>query len=160
MTLSDFFDVHQMRGLLRVGDILIPGNGSLPSFSESGCAEDTARVLGALPERDLKDLRLLLTVLSFCPSPVIRLLLWGAKAERFLPDVLGSKLRLILVGLKGLVMLPYYDVPTHPAGFKVELKAALGYDVAIRSARDPHDEVAELVRNANPLTVEVSRRGV
>ena len=154
MSLSDHLNARQVRGLERVGDVLLPADGSLPSFSQSGCVEDTAPILMALPERDLKDLRLLLSLLSVCPALVIRMILFAARSERFLPDFVGAKLRMILMGLKGLVMLPYYDVPTEAHGFKIAVKETLGYDVAIRSPRDPHDEVTELVGKASPLRAD------
>lgn len=151
MSLANRLSRRQIRGLERVGDVLVPGGGPLPPFSRAGCAEDAGRILAALPEGDLNDLKLLLGVLSFCPTFVIRALLLVARYDRFFPNVLGGKLRLILVGLKGIVMLPYYHVPMGPAGFKADVQRTLGFSVAIRSARDPQDEVSELIRNANPL---------
>jgi len=53
-------------------------------------------------------------------------------------------------------MLPYYNIPIHPTGFKASLRDSLGYTVAIRSRRDSFDEVTALIEAANPLTDDLS----
>ena len=42
----------QYAGLLKIGDVLIPGDGELPSFSESRCAEQADRMLAYMYDGD------------------------------------------------------------------------------------------------------------
>ena len=42
----------QYAGLLKIGDVLIPGDGELPSFSKSRCAEQADRMLAHMYDGD------------------------------------------------------------------------------------------------------------
>lgn len=99
-----------MRGLNHFGDALIPGGiQGLPSFSDLGCAEKVELLLSEMPEQDVKDLQLLLSIFgvlpTFCARWFFALLEW---ANGFQTPHFGI-LRLMRLGLKGLVMSLYYS---------------------------------------------------
>ena len=64
----------QRAGLLRLGDVIIPGDGELPSFSQSGVADHADRMLDWMYEADRSALLLLLTTVSKMPRPAIKAL--------------------------------------------------------------------------------------
>lgn len=99
----------QQRGLNKVGDVLIPGDGTLPSFSASGCTAHADRMLGHMYDDDRAGVRGVLTLCGLLPRPVIRILF--AMTERFsqAPPPIGGAMRLANLGIKGVVMTLYYS---------------------------------------------------
>jgi len=128
---SEILNSRQIWAVEKIGDVLIPGNQEFPSFSGLGCVEHIDIVLEPLPEQDLKDLKMLFSVLSFFPKFGI-LLFWniiGALCR--LPGALGALSRQIQLGLKGLIMSLYYsgktgrhyegETPPQKIGFEVNV---------------------------------------
>jgi hypothetical protein len=99
----------QLGGLLKVGDVLIPGDDELPSFSRSGCAPHATRMLPYMNDADRQGLTLLLTVFRFLPKLAIRAIMALTEYHRFFPGPLGAAFRLINIGVKGVVMSLYYS---------------------------------------------------
>lgn len=117
----------QLAGLLKVGDILIPGDGELPSFSQSGCAAASDRMLPYMNDSDRTGVTVLLTVFRFLPRFVVRGILWLTEQQRSVPEPLATPLRLINLGIKGVIMTLYYsDVGTRPT-----IHQAIGWDAHV-----------------------------
>ena len=106
---------RQLRGLDRLGDLLVPGSANLPSFSQSGAARNLPRLLVALPAANARDLHLLLTVLGWVPAVAVRAALVALLAYRGANLVL----RTAQFGVRGLAYGLYYGDPA--------MCAALGY---------------------------------
>lgn len=133
----------QRTGLNRLGDCYAPGgkvtaahgSRSFPSFSELGCIEHADRVLDYLPAADRNDLKLLLGILALSPPPVLKGFVWlleHSESGLFSLGPVGSLLRLIRLGLKGLVFSLYYSGmrgSRYTGPTPVEL---LGYDAKAR----------------------------
>jgi hypothetical protein len=117
----------QLRGLLKVGDVLIPGDGELPSFSESGAAEHADRMLDYMHEGDRSGVKLLLGLCRFLPRLLIRGLLRLTERPPAAPAALGAALRTIGIGIKGPVMTLYYSDVAE--GFAIHER--LGYDPVV-----------------------------
>ncbi|MCH8542885.1 MAG: hypothetical protein LAT61_04875 [Alcanivorax sp.] len=102
------FSQRHEQALARIGDVLIPGNGSLPSYSESGAAALAPRALaGARPVDQVMMLRLI-SVVGALPRPLIALLLLCIRGGMRLPGIAGAPARLLDLALKGVVMNTYY----------------------------------------------------
>lgn len=99
----------QYRGLLRVGDVIVPGDGEFPSFTRSGVAAHADRMLDYMTDSDLAGVRFLFTLFTFLPKPLIRGLLWLTDRDRSLPGPLGAACRMIRIGVKGVVTTLYYS---------------------------------------------------
>ncbi len=101
----------QIKAVNKVGDILLPGVGGMPSFSKTGCVQDIDRVLDYVPPSDLGDLKGLLLLLGLMPRGFLVALLW--LLERSVNSSLpGAALaRTIRLGLRGIVMSLYYGHP-------------------------------------------------
>lgn len=112
----------QIRGIEKMGDVLLPGDGELQSFSASGCVSEVDRILDYMPAKDLGDLKGLLAVMGLLPGFVVGWFLaflertpgWGDWA---------AALRFARIGIRGLVMTLYYS---HPQAHRV-----LGYQVGV-----------------------------
>ena len=112
-TTSRWLNAGQLHGLRKVGDIVIPGDGEFPSFSQSGVMAEVDRMLDYLHASDRDGLRLVFGAFRFLPGPVIRGIMALSERHRMLPGPLGAAARQINLGVKGVVMTLYYsDVGT------------------------------------------------
>ena len=120
--MSKHLNSLQVKGLNKLGDRMLPGEGDLASFAGSGCASEADRILDHMPAKDLGDLKLLLALMGVLPGIMIAGFLallekspgWGAWA---------APLRFVRIGVRGLIMTLYYS---HPQAHR-----ALGYQVGV-----------------------------
>ncbi|MBZ2187908.1 hypothetical protein K8B33_02260 [Alcanivorax sp. JB21] len=102
------FSRRHEQALARIGDVLIPGDDTLPSYSESGAAALAPRALaGARPVDQVMMMRLI-TVVGALPRPLIALMLLLIRAGLRLPGLVGAPARLLDLALKGVIMNTYY----------------------------------------------------
>jgi len=98
----------QREGLAKLGDVMIPGDGEMPSFTGAGCLDRAEDFLATLTSSDRQGLALLLGMIRFLPrvaiSPLLTLLERWAEVE----GVAGAAARMALIGVKGIVMTLYY----------------------------------------------------
>ena len=119
----------QTRGLERLGNILIPGDRDLPSFSEANVAPEAARMLPYMHEADRSSLLLLLTVCSRLPKVLVRALVAAAAGWRRAPEPIAGLLRMANIGIKGVVHSLYWSDLNND-----RIHAAIGYDATINEA--------------------------
>lgn len=148
---SKYFSPAQLRVINRIGDILAPGDGVLPRFSETGLGEHIDRMVAYLPPSDIASLRLLTNVLRFMPNFGIRLLLRLTALDRYFPGSVAASLRKLDIGLRGIIFALYYSFLADPAGHGQRIKEGVGWDGAIRTKPEEPDEMPDLIRAANPL---------
>ena len=53
---AELLSTSQFKGLLKAGDIIIPGDDDLPSFSACGCAAEIDRMLPYMSDSDRRGL--------------------------------------------------------------------------------------------------------
>jgi acyl-CoA reductase-like NAD-dependent aldehyde dehydrogenase len=99
----------QLAGLLKVGDLMVPGDNELPSFSDSGCAQHADRMIAHMNAGDRDGLTMLLGVFRFVPSILLRGLLRLTDRHSAFPEPIAAALRMVGVGVKGVVMTLYYS---------------------------------------------------
>lgn len=128
----------QRRGLLKIGDILVPGDGALPSFSASGCAEHADRMLAHMYEDDRAGVKGALTLFAFLPRSLVRALFALTERHASVPAPLAGLLRLANLGIKGVVMTLYYADVGDGGVF-----AKIGWDPVVHRGMAP-DELDEL----------------
>ncbi|RMF15757.1 MAG: hypothetical protein D6758_09220 [Gammaproteobacteria bacterium] len=125
---SRYLGHRALRTLERLGDVMCPGEGTLPRFGDTGCIAWTDQILEVTPSGDVRDLNRLLTALSFLPAPLlVALLRRAADAERA-PGPLRPLLRQFDLGLRGLVYSLYYSGKGN-GGQSSGVLEALQYDV-------------------------------
>lgn len=106
--MSQFLGLRELSALKRIGDLMLPGDSDFPSFSQTGCIAFVDDLLRFMAPKDRDDVKTLLKALSFLPSPLLRAFLTLCRT-RWTPT-----LRMIELGLKGLVMSLYYSNKTAP----------------------------------------------
>jgi hypothetical protein len=114
MIISRYFSQNQLKGLIKTGDIILPGTNKSPSFSKTGCVNHIDRMAAYLSEEDLGGLRMLLVVFRWTPGWIIVLILKACKNNKFFPGFIGSGLRMLEIGVKGATLSPYYANLTSP----------------------------------------------
>lgn len=134
----------QARGLLRLGDVVIPGDGVLPPFSRAVAAAETGRMLPYLSDADRSSLLLLLGVCGRLPKPAVRALVALAAGWRRAPEPAAAGLRMAHIGIKGVVHSLYWSDLN-----RLGIHEAIGYDARIdeaayeRSLRTTAEPIAE-----------------
>jgi hypothetical protein len=124
--MSKHLSQRQINGLEKMGNVLVPGDSELTSFGASGCSSEVDRILDYMPGSDLKDLKMLLTLMSFFPMFLVSWFLGFLEKSPRMPDWIGGPLRFVRLGIRGLVLTLYYS---HPQAHKV-----LGYQVGVYTA--------------------------
>jgi len=122
----------QMRGLAKAGDVVIPGDEVLPSFSASGSLDHVDRMLDHMSDSDRSGVQILLTVFRFLPRFVIAAILHVAQRDHVFPGILGAGCRMINIGIKGVVMTLYYS----DLGPQPRILPAIGYDAKVVTTGD------------------------
>jgi hypothetical protein len=121
--MSKHLSASQIRAIEKIGDSMIPGEGEFPSFSSSGCSRHVDRIADYMPAGDLKDLKMLLSILAVFPlflvALMVRFLEWGATW----PGPIGAQIRFIRLGLRGLILSLYYgdSAITDKVGYRVSV---------------------------------------
>jgi len=133
---------RQLRGLDKLGDVFLPGDEAMPSFSASGCATSIDGVLAYLPAADRKDLGLLLTVLGWLPALLVAGLVALIGSANSLPGPLGALMRFARIGTRGLVMSLYWSHPT--------VLRAISYEVDVFTDDLAATEAAGVSRTTDP----------
>ncbi len=127
---------RQRKGLLRLGDVVVPGDDALPSFSDSGCADGIDRMLPYMHEGDRDSLLMLLYACAVLPRSVIRGVVSLASGSDRAPAPLAPLLRMANIGIKGVVCSLYYsDIVTGPR--QGQIHRAIGWDPIIVERNDP-----------------------
>ncbi len=106
---SNYFKPSALKGLNRIGDVFIPGDDRLPSFSRFGGAEHLDEVIAYAPAEDIASLNMVLGIFSFLPEGMLR---WAADqmvAASYRDGLLDGQLRQLNIGLKGILFSCYYS---------------------------------------------------
>jgi hypothetical protein len=132
---------RQARGLVRLGDVVIPGDEALPSFSESGAAAGIDRMLPYMHEGDRESLLMLLAACATLPRPAIRAVVAMAARGDRAPGPLAGVLRMANIGIKGVVCSLYYsDIETGPEAGRIH--RAIGWDPVMVERNNPRGSEA------------------
>lgn len=99
---------RELKGFLKVADIIACGNEEFPRFSKTNFIEKIDYILEELPKDDLLGIKILFNIFSFLPAFMICYFIewtenpWG-------PSILKDNLLKINSGLKGIVFTIYYS---------------------------------------------------
>jgi len=110
--MSKIFSSSALKALNRIGDIISPKNGEFPAFSEVGCLEHVDDVASYAPASDLKDLNLVLSILSFMPGFFLKWLVKTMNNSHAKEGGLSDTFRMLDLGLKGIIFGTYYSGKT------------------------------------------------
>lgn len=99
---------RQVRGFLKVADIIICGNQEFPKFSDTNFIDKVDYILEELPRDDLSGLKILFNIFSILPSFLISYFV-ELTEKAFGPPIIKDNLLKINSGLKGIVFTIYYS---------------------------------------------------
>lgn len=102
---------REIRGLMRWGDLLIPGDDEMPKFSEVAKGKNRSlldELLGSLHPSDLKALSFILVCFSFLPQFFLKILAFFLSNLEKFPIKLFGPIRLLWIGLRGPIYSLYY----------------------------------------------------
>ncbi len=97
-----------IKGVTRLGDIIIPGNMDLPSYSEYGGIEHVDDLLKYAPSADIGDLNLILAILSFMPAFILKWVVVRMTKSHQGGNGVSVIFRQLDLGLKGIILSTYY----------------------------------------------------
>ncbi len=106
---SNILSNSAVKGLTRIGNILIPGEGEFPSFSEYMCIEHVDDLVHYAPDDDINDLGMVLGILSVFPKIFLVWLVRKMANSHKNHGPLGTLLRQLNLGIRGIVFSLYYS---------------------------------------------------
>ena len=106
---SNYFRPAALKGLNRIGDIFIPGEGDLPSFSEFDGIEHVDDIIAYTPAEDIASLNMVLSIFSILPDGTLRWVSDQMVAASYRDGLLDGLLRQLNIGLKGILFSCYYS---------------------------------------------------
>ncbi|OLS24212.1 MAG: hypothetical protein HeimC3_21110 [Candidatus Heimdallarchaeota archaeon LC_3] len=120
---SKFLSKREIKGLSKIGDILIPKNDPFPSFSESGCISKVDTALKNLDPFDRNDLKLFLKVSAILPKFLVKIIVLLINR----PFI--TLLRMGNLGIKGVVYSLYYSNSKGPEYKGKDVYDIIGYKI-------------------------------
>lgn len=106
---STYLSKSAIKGLTRIGDILIPGNDEFPSFSAFMCMDHIDDLVSYAPKDDINDLGMVLGILSIMPQSILKWLVRKMANAHKNQGPLGTLLRQLNMGIRGIVFSLYYS---------------------------------------------------
>lgn len=106
---SQYFWNSTLKGLNRIGDVFIPQDGDMPSFSQFGGIEAIDTVIAYLPKEDVGLLNIVLTIFAVMPTGVLRWLVQQMEDALDKTGEIPSVLRQLNLGLRGIIFSCYYS---------------------------------------------------
>ena len=126
---SQYFWKSALIGLNRIGDVFIPQNDALPSFSQFGGIEAIDSVIAYLPKEDIGLLNIVLTLFAVAPTAFLRWLVRAMEESLEKPGEIASLLRQLNLGLRGILFACYYS-GVGATGFRGnDPLSVIGYDL-------------------------------
>ncbi len=115
--MSTILSSSAIRAIYRIGDMMIPKNGDFPSYSEVKGLDYIDDILSYAPENDISDLNMVLTILGFMPTFVLKILVnkMSKSHENEGSGAISVILRQLDFGLRGIVFATYYTEKTSPS---------------------------------------------
>ena len=98
-----------LKGALRLGSVILPGNNGFPEFHEVQPAKYMGRMIDYMYEDDREAILIILKLLAYLPKFLIKGLLYLIETGSKWNGKFGAPFRMISIALKGLVFTIYYS---------------------------------------------------
>ncbi len=139
-TVSRFLNRRQLNTIERIGNILVPSHSALPKFSDTGCLFHIDTMLEACPADDVRSLKAVLMLLSILPDAALHWLCRQLEKSEHYSGWLFAQLRLLKIGLRGIIFSLYYSGQNTPYNESTVHKA-IGYQVHCSPDSPPRGEI-------------------
>jgi hypothetical protein len=110
--MSKILSSNAIKALYRIGDIMVPKNEEFPSYSEVRGLDFIDDVLVYAPENDIADLNMLLSLLNFMPTVILKWLVSKMAESHKEEGALAVVLRQLDFGIRGIIFSTYYTEKT------------------------------------------------
>lgn len=137
--ISQYFNQNELKGFLKVSDVLIPGNSNMPKFSDTDFINYLDDVVAEASEQDREGLVLLFGIFSWLPRIFIRLILQLSEWDKFGPSFWQVNMRLINIGLKGIIYSLYYSRLPDENKYGEKIFQEIGWDTQIPGLDKSYD---------------------
>ena len=128
--MSKILSSFALKAIYRMGDIMIPKNGEFPAYSEVKGLDYIDDLLVYAPENDIGDLNLVLSLLFFMPTFVLKSLIKKmASSHESEGGGLWVILRQLDFGIRGIVFATYYTEKTSPSFKGKKPIDVIGYSI-------------------------------
>lgn len=131
---------RQVKAVIEIGDILLPGNQQLPPFSKVFLSHQVDPMLEHLYSHDRQGLLALLSVLSFFPRPLLHLFIELADKGQSL-FFIAPLFRMLTLGLRGLIYTPYYA----NLNSKYNIHQTIGWEVNMETVTQENSNEVQLI---------------
>ena len=128
---SKYLSETGIKGLIKTGSIIVPGDDIFPSFSKTSFHKQIDRMLDYMEEEDRDGVCLLMSIFYYTPSFLISALLKLTDHNQKFPNLIGAPLRLILIGVKGMIFTLYYSNLEDPNEYGQKIHDLIGWDAKI-----------------------------
>lgn len=145
------FSKLSLKGLTKAADIIIPGQGEFPRFSDTDFLNHLERMSKYMYEDDLAGLKFLTALMGLLPPFMVHLILWVATLHAYIPGPLGAPLRQINIGVRGVIFTLYYSGLEDSKSFGKKIFKKIKYDAGIRTPLTVDTEMETLLTQSNPL---------
>ena len=107
--MANSFSPSAKKALVRFGDIYLPGDQDMPSFSAAGGIQHVDKYIANAPADDIASLNLELIILSVMPDFVLRWLVSKLSTAATNNGPLGTIFRQLNIGIRGLLFSCYFN---------------------------------------------------
>ena len=141
----------QLNGVLKAGNIIIPGDTEYPSFENANVIDQIDRMLDYMTEDDRKGLAFLMGIFAYLPVFLVRFILDLAEKSQKCPNFMGAPLRLIQMGVKGVVFTLYYSDLDEDG----KIHQQLNWNTNIRMKPEDENSIKTILELENPSEAEI-----
>lgn len=138
-----------LKGLLKAGDLLIPGDDQFPKFSKANVIQHLPRIMDEMYEDDREGFKALTMVLGILPVFLVRLIMYCAAQDNKFPGPLGAIMRQIHVGVRGVLFTLYYSGVDQDG-----ILSKLNYKTEINTKLEQDLEMKTLFQESSPLSAD------
>ncbi len=154
--ISKYFSQSQLKGLAKAGDVVLPGTATSPSFSQTGCMAHMDKMAKYLSEDDHQGLCMVLSLFRWLPKWMIAIVFRLCNNSNIFPSFLGAALRMLEIGVKGVVLSPYYANLTQPGYTGKKVHDAIGWHPKLVLREDEMPEKAMSVNLDDPSPEDIT----
>ena len=126
----------QRRAWCHIGDVLVPGHGTLPKYSDTNAVALIPRLLAAGHPDDTAAITLVVRMLRFLPKPLLAMLLRLVAVASLVRGAPGGPFRLLQLGLRGVVLSSYYAGLDLDGEGLSRVHGQLGYRISCHTGTD------------------------
>lgn len=109
VTYSKHFSKHQIKGIMKAGDVLVPEEAGFRKFSATPFIQEVDRMADYMTDEDRSGFAFLMGLFAVLPTPIVSAILRLASASQNGSSPLTAPLRLINIGVKGVIYTLYYS---------------------------------------------------